>query len=636
MLNGQVLATPASVSKRKQACRSCRHRKKRCDVWIILHHIIATNIIQSVRPSCSLCRKWGLQCEYSIPVSDRSETESSLVQLPGMMQGGQTGFPLVFGPPPATSDFLQFPDMGADFAANMMPNWDPQHRAYPSPTSADLDDTSREGTANKGRITELMTDLNMAAALPSKDILLELISIFFDHLYNNFPCFHRYTLMASVQRETLQDEVPSFLYAICTVASAYHHDPNVRNRQREWYELAKIEYDVSPRYPRSALRTLQTAILICFHGQTVGDFSASWLCIAKAWRQACALRLNCMDASQGLGNRMGEYIPRTPVEKEEFRRTLWMLYTFDRNHSWPTGWPTAIDDRQFKVDIPIADELFQAMTAEVSISTAFHQNHDEAQLIFQTMYGTVQPTPFTSNLDRLISSTSPSSPLNVFHYICIAYVLLGNVSDQIHSLHSSPDTPEYAEECDALDSRIVKFRLSLPRQVTSILHSPPESRCDVIWLNVILNAMAILLHYRCASLTSKSDSQDQFARAVIAARNTASIIREGSRISVDILLNPHVLAALSLTACVLVIHWRLEGDQCLKADIDILKLVFQRLEEKFTLLGLKFRLALERDLEREEGEILEMRDIGLRGFLGDCSKWNSVKEKLEELGWVVT
>jgi hypothetical protein len=28
----QTLAIPASVNKRKQACKSCRQRKKRCDV----------------------------------------------------------------------------------------------------------------------------------------------------------------------------------------------------------------------------------------------------------------------------------------------------------------------------------------------------------------------------------------------------------------------------------------------------------------------------------------------------------------------------------------------------------------------------------------------------------------------------
>jgi hypothetical protein len=44
-----------------------------------------------------------------------------------------------------------------------------------------------------------------------------------------------------------------------------------------------------------------------------------------------------------------------------------MLFNMDRNHAWPTGWPNAIDERQFKVDIPVPDEVFQAMTAEVRI-----------------------------------------------------------------------------------------------------------------------------------------------------------------------------------------------------------------------------------------------------------------------------
>ncbi|KAF2281285.1 uncharacterized protein EI97DRAFT_367574 [Westerdykella ornata] len=460
----------------------------------------------------------------------------------------------------------------------------------------------------------------MPPSLPSKDSLIELTVLLFDHLYDEFPCFHRSGLLQSIQGDELQEKAPSFLYAICTVASHYHHDPDIRSKQREWYELAKIEYDVSPRYPQSALRTLQTAILICFHGQTIGDFSASWLCIGKAWRQACALGLNRMDAGHGVDNGIAECYPLTALQKyerEEVRRTLWMLYVLDRNHSWPTGWPTAIDDRQFKVDIPIADELFQAMATECTDDT-------------------VQPTPFSWKLDPLISSSPPASPLNVFHYICVAYVLLGNVSDQIHSLHSPPDSPEYAQECEELDSMIVKFRLTLPRQLTSILQSPPKSRSHVIWLNVILNAMAIILHYRCASLSSESDAQDQFTRAVIAAKNTASLIRDASRISIDLLLNPHICSALTLTASVLIIHWRLEADDSVKTDIDIIKLVIERFEEKFSFLGLKFRLALERDLGRDREGILDLRDRGLKGFLADCSKWSFVKEKALEMGVVVT
>jgi hypothetical protein len=183
----------------------------------------------------------------------------------------------------------------------------------------------------------------------------------------------------------------------------------------------------------------------------------------------------------------------------------------------------------------------------------------------------------------------------------------------------------------------VKFRLSLPRTATSILEAPVEARISVVWLNIMLNAMAILLHFRSAALHAETAAaQDYFTRAVLAAKDTGQLIKDASRISPDLLLNVHIGGALYLAACVLVIHCRMSGDDSLLPDIDIFKLVFQRMEERFTFLGLKFRFALERDVERDMDSIRQLREAGLRGLLADCSKWSFVKEKAAEQGIFIT
>lgn len=236
----------------------------------------------------------------------------------------------------------------------------------------------------------------------------------------------------------------------------------------------------------------------------------------------------------------------------------------------------------------------------------------------------------------MASASSAAKPLNVFHYLCIANVILGRVVEQIHSLHESPHTPEYAEACNELDSYIVKFRLSLPRATTSILESNASSRGQVIWLNLLLNTMAILLHYRCARLVPESDAQDQFARAVAAAKSTAQIVKDASRVSIDLLLSVHIGSSLYIASTVLVIHWRMTGDESVKPDIDIFGLVFDRFHEVFSFMGLKFKLALEHDLDRNMESILDLRERGFRGLLADCSKWAFVKERAIAMGVVVT
>lgn len=247
---------------------------------------------------------------------------------------------------------------------------DAQAVEFPSPASSKNNSSKSTLTlgTEEGTGTSLDQELTTQNGLPANHILLELLGLFFDNVYPQFPCFHQDTLRKEVQDETLQREASSFLYAICAIACSYHRNPSVKRNQREWYETAKFAYDLSLRNPDPALRTIQTAILIICHGLTVGDFSTSWLTVGKAWRQASVLGLNRMDAPrQGNVYGISHTIPEAAVVREEYRRTLWMLFIMDRNHAWPTGWPNAIDERQFKVDIPVADEVFQAMTVAVSI-----------------------------------------------------------------------------------------------------------------------------------------------------------------------------------------------------------------------------------------------------------------------------
>ncbi len=280
----------------------------------------------------------------------------------------------------------------------------------------------------------------------------------------------------------------------------------------------------------------------------------------------------------------------------------------------PTGWPNAINELQFKVDIPITDSLFQALDSDLKISPYTN-------------------LPFTRNLKRLIDqSTSATNELNIFHYIIITHVLLGRVTELIHSLHDSPDTPEYAEECLELDSIAVKFRLSLPRQATSIIEASPMDRGQVVWLNVMLNLVAIILHYRCAESVPVPNSPAQFALAIAAARNIAQIVKDTSRFSIDVLMSAHVGSAIYVAACLLVVEWRTTDDESLKDDIDLFALVFERMSERFDFLGLKYKLALGHDLQKDKSSILRLRDGGFSGLLADCSKWSFVKEEVQRRG----
>ncbi|KAF1946328.1 hypothetical protein EJ02DRAFT_249808 [Clathrospora elynae] len=515
---------------------------------------------------------------------------------------------------------MQFPGLNFDLTCSGAPANIDTLIGYPTPGSA---------TLQQDDSVDFEASLLENFQLPHKQVLIQLVDLFFEHLCHMFPCFHKKSFIAKVRSGDMEIEAPLLLYAICAVTARYHPDDSVKRRGKDWYEQARFSYELTRRIHHPALRTLQAVPLLVFHAYTIGDFSASWLFLGKAWRQAVVLGMNRMDASHAVAMGLTRLDAtagddriycleksegKTLVEREEYRRALWLLFMMDRMHAWPTGWPAAITETQFKVDIPIADTLLQALDPELE----------------ESPYANIL---FTRNLSRLIaSSSSANHPLNLFHYIAIAHILLGRVAELIHSLHNVPDTLEYADDCAELDAHIVRFRLSLPRQATYVLEAPPADRGHVVWLHITLNTMAILLHYRCSKNVPVSNTASQFTLAVIAARNTAQIVKDASRISTELLLSAHIGSSLYVAACVLVIQWRLTGDESLKEDIELFGLVFERMDEVFSFLGLKFKFALEHDLKRSEGDLMSLRERGFRGLLADCSKWEHVKEGVKRRG----
>lgn len=88
--------------------------------------------------------------------------------------------------------------------------------------------------------------------------------------------------------------------------------------------------------------------------------------------------------------------------------------------------------------------------------------------------------------------------------------------------------------------------------------------------------------------------------------------------------------------CVLIIHHRLEDDASVKNDIDFLGLVFERMGDVFSVLGLKFSIALKRDKERSDEELRSLRERGYRGLLADCTQWGYVRDEVAKLGFTMS
>jgi hypothetical protein len=145
----------------------------------------------------------------------------------------------------------------------------------------------------------------------------------------------------------------------------------------------------------------------------------------------------------------------------------------------------------------------------------------------------------------------------------------------------------------------------------------------------------MLLHYRCLNGVTDVGTPGPFILAVTAARNIAQIIRDTSRISSELILSAHIGSSLYVAACILVIEWRMTRDDALREEIELFELVFDRMNEVFIFLGMKFKFALEHDLRKSKEELQQLRDCGLRGLLADCTQWTHVKEEVQRRGILI-
>lgn len=59
--------------------------------------------------------------------------------------------------------------------------------------------------------------------------------------------------------------------------------------------------------------------------------------------------------------------PRDAIEIEKQRKIIWALFFLDRSLSCLAGFSLAIDDRNYQVNFPLEEELFQSSTCNVSI-----------------------------------------------------------------------------------------------------------------------------------------------------------------------------------------------------------------------------------------------------------------------------
>lgn len=294
---------------------------------------------------------------------------------------------------------------------------------------------------------------------------------------------------------------------------------------------------------------------------------------------------------------------------------FWTLFLLDRLASFPCGLPYAVDDRYVLVNLPLQ--------LPAILDSAFSSTPEPLPVV-----------PFTRNLHSLVLAKPSNSynPIPVIHHIVKAYVLLGRIVEHVYALHPAIDPGDI--EAAELDNALIYFRLNLPRSATHLPSAAPADLKLVVWLNVIMHANTILLHFWQFSSQSQSKSFDS---CVVAAGAIVSLIKEACRIDPSLLVNIHLLPAFYLCSRILLIHGRgcppaLSSSSSLseseiplnrnwRSDMNLLLMVFRMVAETYKTLGAKFEEGVRQDMELGNEGVQKIFDAGARGLLLHCCSW---------------
>lgn len=230
--------------------------------------------------------------------------------------------------------------------------------------------------------------------------------------------------------------------------------------------------------------------------------------------------------------------------------------------------------------------------------------------------------------------------------------------------YASTDPDEYLSEFQGLDSDLIRLRLSIPRSASFLPSATADSFRHVVWLNTVINICTMLLHGRSIPKQTHSTSKNQepgsdnatdlsqntrgsseqtthWSYALTAARSTVDIVKDASRVAMEILFNPHISVAFYLSGRIIAVEYlenkfantsnpqrpvsqqQQEKYQSLRTDIDILLLLFDRLTEVFRGLGIKFKSCLLYYLDQDAETVQRVKAEGVKGLLGSCPEWSS-------------
>ncbi|KAF8254131.1 hypothetical protein K440DRAFT_639900 [Wilcoxina mikolae CBS 423.85] len=418
-------------------------------------------------------------------------------------------------------------------------------------------------------------------ALPPEALMQELFNLFLEKWHSILPCLYKKRVLADIIPGGPLTQPNTLTFAILALAGYLHPNPGVKAASHKWALLGKECFDRSVLEGRFSMQAVQGGIYLCLRMFGLAQMSQMWIFLGSVWRMCLPLGFHHIDSNTFSYHRGFLPEPRSELEIEERRRTVWAVYILDRLASISVPWTMCVVDSEFCVNFPVSEEVFQ----NGSMENVEHMIID----------------PFPNTLDSLLPPTMTtahaSNARDAYQHLCKLAVLLGRILSYTRSTRSS-------EEFDNLDVTLTRFLFNIPKPYRSMIGVSSAELPTVLLLGCIMHACTIFLH-------SGDGGGDGAERSVKAVENILTLLKNVSS-SIDpnddrVLGNPLLGPTLLLAARILCERYLEEGGSAgggaTFSKVEVLLGTLGRMEEGWPRLAGLMRSMIFEDLRRNIGVI---------------------------------
>ena len=561
-----------SISRLKRtACILCRKRKLKCD---------------GARPACATCSRLGHDCKYD-EVRKKSgpkrgyvkALEARLAQVETMLKTTEGTDSADGGRNQLHASIQDLSTIGmadpADLSTMDQPDIMSAARVSSEPGPSLLQPTATFAQSMEDVDETFPFDLiatGLEEPLPTPVIMSQLNEMFFQKVYPSLPIIHKARYFAAMDLAPSMRPPVCLRYAMWSLAAAtsdkyesFH--PHFYQRARKYLEKEEMR-----GFGQSILTMshCQSWFMVAMYEFRNMFFPRAWMSTGRAIRLTQMLSLHRLDGA-GLDVKLTIAPPRDWTEREERRRTFWLIYWADRCASIGTGWPMSFEEKDILTNLPASDEAFQSS----------HPTRTQSL------------TDALQSMDQDFSSISGS---------IIMATLFGRNLTHLH--RPEPDDREedlngkFWQRHRAIDATLLNIKLTMPQHLRIPLGINDP---NVVFLNMCLHSSAICLHQAAIYKAERNHLPSNVAgeskmRCIAAASEIATIMRTASHLDL-VQMNPFIAFCLYVAARVFVQFLRARpNEQQVSSSLQFLLTAMHAMTQKNPLTE-SFIAQLELDMD---------------------------------------